>query len=82
MVRGAARENPPQQPPSAARRVNASFALPESTRWEAGGVARVNRSAGQPYTVLWSAAAKRAIGKELPEAVAASALELILGALR
>ncbi|MDQ2881191.1 MAG: type II toxin-antitoxin system RelE/ParE family toxin [Actinomycetota bacterium] len=36
----------------------------------------------QPYTVLWSGPAKRAIGKELPEAVAAAALELILGALR
>ncbi len=45
-------------------------------------MARVNRSAGQPYPVLWSGPAKRAIGKELPEAVAAAALELILGALR
>jgi len=34
------------------------------------------------YTVLWSGPARRAIGKELPEAVAAAALELILGALR
>ncbi|MGH3548992.1 MAG: type II toxin-antitoxin system RelE family toxin [Pseudonocardiaceae bacterium] len=36
----------------------------------------------EPYTVLWSGPAKRAIGKELPEAVAAAALELIIGALR
>ena len=36
----------------------------------------------EPYTVLWSGPAKRAIGKELPEAVAAAALELFLGALR
>ncbi|MGH3796115.1 MAG: type II toxin-antitoxin system RelE family toxin [Pseudonocardiaceae bacterium] len=36
----------------------------------------------EPYLVLWSGPAKRAIGKELPEAVAAAALELILGALR
>jgi mRNA interferase RelE/StbE len=37
---------------------------------------------GPPYEVVWSAPAKRAIGKELPEAVAAAAIELILGALR
>jgi mRNA interferase RelE/StbE len=37
---------------------------------------------GPPYTVVWSALAKRAIGKELPEAVAAASVELILGALR
>jgi mRNA interferase RelE/StbE len=36
----------------------------------------------EPYTVLWSGPAKCAIAKELPEAVAAAALELILGALR
>lgn len=36
----------------------------------------------EPYTVLWSGPARRAIAKELPEAVAAAALELILGALR
>ncbi|MGH3695926.1 MAG: type II toxin-antitoxin system RelE family toxin [Pseudonocardiaceae bacterium] len=36
----------------------------------------------EPYGVVWSGPAKRAIGKELPEAVAAAALELILGALR
>jgi mRNA interferase RelE/StbE len=36
----------------------------------------------EPYTVRWSAPAWRAISKELPEAVAAAALELILGALR
>ena len=35
-----------------------------------------------PYALLWSGPAKRAISKELPEAVAAAALELILGALR
>ena len=35
-----------------------------------------------PYAVVWSAPAKRAIGKELPEAVAAAALELILGVIR
>ncbi len=34
------------------------------------------------YAVVWSAPARRAIGKELPEAVAAAALELILGAVR
>ncbi len=45
-------------------------------------VRRVNRSACEPYTLLWSGPAKRAIGKELPQAVAAAALELILGALR
>lgn len=45
-------------------------------------MARVDRSACEPYTLLWSGPAKRAIGKELPEAVAAAALELILGALR
>ncbi|MGH3889901.1 MAG: type II toxin-antitoxin system RelE family toxin [Pseudonocardiaceae bacterium] len=42
----------------------------------------MTRSAGQRYALLWSGPAKRAIGKELPEAVAAAALELILGALR
>jgi mRNA interferase RelE/StbE len=36
----------------------------------------------EPVTLLWSGPARRAIGKELPEAVAAAALELILGALR
>lgn len=36
----------------------------------------------EPYAVVWSAPARRAISKELPEAVAAAALELILGALR
>lgn len=35
-----------------------------------------------PYALVWSGPAKRAISKELPEAVAAAALELILGALR
>ncbi|MGQ0778199.1 MAG: type II toxin-antitoxin system RelE family toxin [Pseudonocardiales bacterium] len=35
-----------------------------------------------PYALLWSGPAKRAISKELPAAVAAAALELILGALR
>ncbi|MDQ3764346.1 MAG: type II toxin-antitoxin system RelE/ParE family toxin [Actinomycetota bacterium] len=34
------------------------------------------------YTVIWAAPAKRAIGKELPKAVAAAALELILKSLR
>lgn len=34
------------------------------------------------WTVVWSGPAKRAIGKELPESVAAAALELILGPLR
>ncbi|MGH3924520.1 MAG: type II toxin-antitoxin system RelE family toxin [Pseudonocardiaceae bacterium] len=42
----------------------------------------MNRSACEPYTLLWSGPAKRAIGKELPQAVAAAALELILAALR
>lgn len=36
----------------------------------------------EPYLVVWSGPAKRAIGKELPEAVAAAALDLILGPLR
>lgn len=36
----------------------------------------------QPYEVVWSGPARRAIAKELPENVAAAALELILGALR
>lgn len=45
-------------------------------------VRRVNRSTREPYTVHWSAPAKRAIDKELPETAAAAALELILGALR
>ena len=36
----------------------------------------------EPYAVLWTAPARRAISKELPEAVAAAALELILGSLR
>ncbi len=35
-----------------------------------------------PYALEWSAPARRAIAKELPEAVAAAALELILGSLR
>lgn len=35
-----------------------------------------------PCALVWSGPAKRAISKELPEAVAAAALELILGALR
>jgi mRNA interferase RelE/StbE len=35
-----------------------------------------------PYEVVWSAPAKRAVGKELPETVAAAAVELILGSLR
>jgi mRNA interferase RelE/StbE len=34
------------------------------------------------YTVQWSTPARRAIGKELPEAVAAAAIELITGPLR
>lgn len=38
--------------------------------------------ASEPYTVKWSKPAKRAISVELPEAAAAAALELILGALR
>jgi mRNA interferase RelE/StbE len=33
------------------------------------------------YTAQWSAPARRAIGKELPEAVAAAAIELITGPL-
>lgn len=46
-------------------------------------VRRVNhRSASEPYILCWSGPAKRAINKELPEGVAAAALELILGALR
>ena len=45
-------------------------------------MARVHHSAYEPYTLRWSVAAKRAINKELPEAVAAAALELILKALR
>lgn len=45
-------------------------------------MARVNHSACELYTLRWSRAAKRAINKELPEVVAAAALELILGALR
>ncbi len=45
-------------------------------------VRRVNRSTREPYTLHWSGSAKRAINKELPEAVAAAALQLILGALR
>jgi mRNA interferase RelE/StbE len=36
----------------------------------------------EPYEILWSAPARRATSKELPEAVAAAALELILGPLR
>lgn len=35
-----------------------------------------------PYDVVWAAPARRAIGKELPESVAAAALELVLGPLR
>jgi mRNA interferase RelE/StbE len=34
------------------------------------------------YTVQWSSAARRAITRELPEPVAAAAIELITGALR
>jgi mRNA interferase RelE/StbE len=45
-------------------------------------VTQVDRPACEPYTLLWSGPAKRAIDKELPETVAAAALELILGALR
>jgi mRNA interferase RelE/StbE len=33
------------------------------------------------YTIKWTAAAKRAIGKELSEAAAAAAIELITGRL-
>lgn len=36
----------------------------------------------EPYTVVWSRPAKRAIEKVLPQSVAAAALELILGPLR
>jgi mRNA interferase RelE/StbE len=36
----------------------------------------------EPYAVLWSAPVRRAIAKELPEAVATAAVELILGPLR
>jgi mRNA interferase RelE/StbE len=35
-----------------------------------------------PYEVRWSRSAKRAISEELPENVAAAAIELILGPLR
>lgn len=42
----------------------------------------VRHSRREPYTLHWSVPAKQAISKELPEAVAAAALELILGALR
>lgn len=36
----------------------------------------------EPYEVEWARPAKRAITSDLPEAVAAAALELILGPLR
>lgn len=36
----------------------------------------------EPYALEWSGLARRAIAKELPQAVAAAALELILGSLR
>lgn len=45
-------------------------------------MARVDHSTCEPYALHWSRPAKRAISMELPEAVAAAALELILGALR
>lgn len=35
-----------------------------------------------PYEVRWTPTARRAIAEHLPEAVAAAAIELILGALR
>lgn len=49
---------------------------------KATGVARVDRPVCEPYALHWSRPAKRAISMELPETVAAAALELILGALR
>ena len=36
----------------------------------------------EPYKVVWSRPAKRAIAEELPESVAAAAVEMILGPLR
>jgi mRNA interferase RelE/StbE len=36
----------------------------------------------EPYEVRWSAAAKRALAEQLPEAVATAVVELVLGALR
>ncbi|RCW43649.1 mRNA-degrading endonuclease RelE of RelBE toxin-antitoxin system [Halopolyspora algeriensis] len=35
----------------------------------------------EPYAVKWSKPAKRAVAKELPEAVAAAVIELVTGAL-
>ncbi|MCW2897958.1 MAG: plasmid stabilization system [Streptosporangiaceae bacterium] len=36
----------------------------------------------EPYEVQWSPAARRALSEQLPEAIAAAVVELVLGALR